>query len=155
MSDCHPGKFSKMGGKCPTVIPANFQKREENVQLSSWQIFKNGRKMSDCHPGKFSKTGGKCVKVMLSIFSKTGGNCALVILVIFQKYLHKEENVQYAIWLFFQQRWKLSFSHNGNFSKIGGKYLAEITSEGGKTTWNKICWVDILLGESSLGSIYY
>ena len=76
MSDCHPGKFSKMGGKCPTVILANFQKREENVQLSSWQIFKNWRKVSDCHPGKFSKTGEKCVKVMLSIFSKTGGNCA-------------------------------------------------------------------------------
>ena len=155
MSNCHPDRFPKMGGKCPTVILGNFQKREENVQLSSWQIFKNGRKVSDCHPGKFSKTGGKCVKVMLSIFSKTGGNCALVILVIFQKYLHKEENVQYAIWLFFQQRWKLSFSHNGNFSKIGGKSLAEISSEGGKTTRNKICWVDILLGESSLGSIYY
>ena len=87
------------------------------------------------------------------VFSKIGGKCALVILVIFQKYLHKEENVQYAIWLFFQQRWKLSFSHNGNFSKIGGKSLAEISSEGGKTTRNKICWVDILLGESSLGSI--
>ena len=40
-----------------------------------------------------------------------------------------------------------------NFSKIGGKSLAEISSEGGKTTRNKICWVDILLGESSLGSI--
>ena len=39
------------------------------------------------------------------------------------------------------------------FSKIGGKSLAEISSEGGKTTRNKICWVDILLGESSLGSI--
>ena len=111
--------------------------------------------MSISYTDNFSKIGGKCVTVMLSIFSKTGGNCALVILVIFQKYLHKEENVQYAIWLFFHQRWKLSFSHNGNFSKIGGKYLAEITSEGGKTTWNKICWVDILLGESSLGSIYY
>ena len=91
MSDCHPGKFSKTGGKCPTVILANFQKWEENVQLSSWQIFKNGRKMSNCHSGKFSK--------------------------------------------------------------MGGKSLAEITSEGGKTTRNKICWVDILLGESSLGSI--
>ena len=102
MSIRHPDKFSKLGGKCPTVILAKFQKQEENVQLSSWQIFKNGRKVSDCHPGKFSKTGGKCVKVMLSIFSKRGGNCALVILVIFQKYLHKEENVQYAIWPFFQ-----------------------------------------------------
>ena len=111
--------------------------------------------MSFSYTDNFSKIGVKCVKVMLHIFSKTGGNCALVILVIFQKYLHKEENVQYAIWLFFQQRWKLSFSHNGNFSKIGGKYLAEITSEGGKTTRNKICWVGILLGESSLGSIYY
>ena len=88
-------------------------------------------------------------------FFKKRWKLCFVILVMFQKYLNKEENVQYAIWLFFQQRWKLSFSHNGNFSKIGGKYLAEITSEGGKTTWNKICWVDILLGESSLGSIYY
>ena len=102
--------------------------------------------MSFSYTDNFSKRGGKCVKVMLSIFSKTGGNCALVILVIFQKYLHKEENVQYAIWLFFQQRWKLSFSHNGNFSKTGGKYLAEITSEGGKTTWNKICWENQVLG---------
>jgi hypothetical protein len=40
----------------------------------------------------------------------------------------------------------LSVSHNGNFSKIGGKSLAEITSEGGKTTWNKICWENQVLG---------
>ena len=91
MSDCHHGKSLKTEGKCPTVILANFQKQEENVRLSSWQIFKNGRKMSNCHSGKFSK--------------------------------------------------------------MGGKSLAEITSEGGKTTRNKICWVGILLGESSLGSI--
>jgi hypothetical protein len=44
---------------------------------------------------------------------------------------------------------------SGYFSNKGGKSLTEITSEGGKTTWNKICWVDVLLGESSLGSIYY
>ena len=140
MSNCHSGKFSKKGGKCPIVILSNFQKREESVRLSSWQIFKNRRKMCKSYAEYFFKNRRKL---------------CFVILVIFQKYLHKEENVQYAIWLFFHQRWKLSFSHNGNFSKIGGKYLAEITSEGGKTTWNKICWVDILLGESSLGSIYY
>jgi hypothetical protein len=70
MSDWHPGKFSKTGGKSPTVILANFQKREENVRLSPWQIFKNGRKMSDCHPGKFSKMGGNCPTVMLAIFQK-------------------------------------------------------------------------------------
>ena len=55
MSDCHPGKFSKTGGNCPTVILANFQ---------------NGRKMSDCHPGKFSKMGGKCPTVILANFQK-------------------------------------------------------------------------------------
>jgi hypothetical protein len=32
MSDSHSGKFSKMGGKCPIVILANFQKWEENVR---------------------------------------------------------------------------------------------------------------------------
>ena len=143
MSHCHPCKFSKTGGKCPTVILANFQKREEivrlsswqifkkggkcptvilanfhkweeNVRLSSWQIFTNGRKMSDCHPGNHRR---KMSNSHSDVFSKIGGKCALVILVIFQKYLHKEENVQYAIWLFFQQRWKLSFSHNGKFFK--------------------------------------
>ena len=91
MFDCHPGKFSKTGGKCLTLILANFQKWVENVRPTSFQIFKNGRKMSNCHSDKFSK--------------------------------------------------------------MGGKSLAEITSEGGKTTRNKICWVGILLGESSLGSI--
>jgi hypothetical protein len=43
MSDCHLGTFSKMGGNCLIVILENFQKREENVRPSSWQIFKNGR----------------------------------------------------------------------------------------------------------------
>ena len=84
--------------------PANFQKWEENVQLSSWEIFKNGRKMSNCHPGKFSKTGGKCLTVILAKFqkweenvqlsswqiSKKGGKCPTVILAKFQK---REENV--------------------------------------------------------------
>ena len=44
MSDCHPGKFSKTGGNCPTVLLANFQKRVENIRLQSWQIFKLGGK---------------------------------------------------------------------------------------------------------------
>jgi hypothetical protein len=60
--------FLKMGGRCPIVILANFQKREENVQLSLWQIFKNGRKMSDSHSGKFSKMGGKYPIVILTNF---------------------------------------------------------------------------------------
>jgi hypothetical protein len=103
MSECHPGKFSKMGGKCPTVILANFQKREENVRLvflAFWQIFKNGRKLSICHSGNSSKTGVKCLKNLLTIFlkeeenitrmnfdmfSKTGGQCQTVIQAIFQK----------------------------------------------------------------------
>ena len=120
MSDCHPVKVSKTGGKCPTVILANFQKREEIVRLSSWQIFKNGWKISDCNPGKFSNW---------------------------------EENVRLSSWQIFKNGRKMSNCHSGKFSKMGGKSLAEITSEGGKTTRNKICWVDILLGESSLGSI--
>jgi hypothetical protein len=120
MSDHHPGKFSKMGGKCPIVILANFQKQGEKVRLSSWQMFKNGWKMSDCPPVKFSKW---------------------------------EENVRLSSWQIFKNGRKMSNCHSGKFSKMGGKSLAEITSEGGKTTRNKICWVDILLGESSLGSI--
>jgi hypothetical protein len=70
MSDSHSGKFSKMGGKCPNIILANFPNWEENVQLSSWQFFKNGRKMSHCHSGKFSKMEGKCPTVILANFQK-------------------------------------------------------------------------------------
>ena len=70
MFDCHPVKFSKTGGKCPSVILANFLKQEENVRLSSWQIFKNGRKISVCHPGKFSKMGEKCLTVIIAHFQK-------------------------------------------------------------------------------------
>ena len=70
MSDRHSGKFFKMGGKCPIVILANFQKWEENVQLSSWQTFKNWRKMSKHYSGKFSKMGGKCPTVILANFQK-------------------------------------------------------------------------------------
>jgi predicted transcriptional regulator len=70
MSDHHSGEFSKMGGKCPRLILANFQKWEENVRMSCWKIFKHGRKMSDCHPGKFSKMGGKCPTVILANFQK-------------------------------------------------------------------------------------
>ena len=122
VSDRHPCKFSKMVGKCPTVILAKFEKRVEIVRLSSWQIIKNRWKMSDCNPGKFSNW---------------------------------EENVRLSSWQIFKNGRKMSNCHSGKFSKMGGKSLAEITSEGGKTTRNKICWVDILLGESSLGSIYY
>jgi hypothetical protein len=61
MSDCHPGKFSKTGGKCPTFILSNFQKREENGQ----------------HPGKFSKTGGNCLTVILANFQKREENVRL------------------------------------------------------------------------------
>ena len=68
MSDGDTGKFSKTGGKCPTVILANFQKQEENVRWSFWQIFKNGRKMSNSYSGKCSKTGGKCPIVILTNF---------------------------------------------------------------------------------------
>ena len=46
----------KMGGKCPTVTLANFQKK--------------GRKVSDSHHGKFSKMGGKCPTVILANFQK-------------------------------------------------------------------------------------
>jgi len=31
MSESHSGKFCKTGGKCPSIILANSQKREENV----------------------------------------------------------------------------------------------------------------------------
>merc|ERR1711940_462142 len=99
MSNGHYGKFSKTGGKCPMVILANFQKREENVPWSFWQIFKNGRKMSHGHFGKFSKMGSfwqifkngrKMSHGHSGKFSKTGGKCPMVILANFQK---REENV--------------------------------------------------------------
>ena len=62
MSDCHPGKFSQMGGKCPTVILAKFEKRVENVQLSSRQIF---------------KMGGQCLTVIMANFRKREENVRL------------------------------------------------------------------------------
>jgi hypothetical protein len=74
MSNSHSGKLSKMRGKCPIVILANFQKWEENVSYSFWQIFKNGMKMSNCHSGKFSKTGGKCPIVIPANFQKQEEN---------------------------------------------------------------------------------
>ena len=111
------GKFSKMGEKCLTVILANFQKREENVRLSSWQIFKNGRKLSDCPPGKFSKTGGKYPTAILANF-KLGGKCLTVILANFQKW---EENVQLSFGQIFKNGRKMSDCHPVKFSKTGGK----------------------------------
>ena len=60
MSNFHSGKFSKMGGKCPTVILANFKKWEKNVQQQSFrQIF---------------KMGGKCLTVILANFQKEEEN---------------------------------------------------------------------------------
>ena len=100
--------FLKMGGRCPIVILANFQKREENVRLSSWQIFKNGRKMSDCHPGRFSKTGGKCPTVILANFLK------------------RVENVRLSSWQIFKNGRKISVCHPGKFSKMGEKCLTVI-----------------------------
>ena len=106
MSDSHPGKSSKKGGKCPTVILTDFQKREENVRLSSLQIFKNGRKMSYCHHCKFSKTGVKCLFVFFDQFSKIGGRCLYVrfdnfSLTIIQSW---EEVVPFAIMTIFQKQ---------------------------------------------------
>jgi hypothetical protein len=74
MFNCHPGKFLKMGGKCPTVILANFQKWKENVPLSFWQIFKNGRKMSKQPSDNFFKRGGKCPYDILIRFQKLEEN---------------------------------------------------------------------------------
>ena len=140
MSDCHPGKFSKTWGKCPTVILANFQKWEENVRMSSWQIFKNGRKMSNSHHGKSSKKGGKCPTVILTDFQKREENVWLSSLQIF-----KNRN-KMSVWPVFKNRWKMSvcpiwqfftynypglggsspFCHYDNFLEAGGKFL-EIT----------------------------
>ena len=103
MSNCHPGKFKKTGGKCPTFILANFEKQVENVQLSFWQFFTNGRKMSDCHHCTFSKTGVKCLFVFFDQFSKIGGRCLYVrfdnfSLTIIQSW---EEVVPFAIMTIF------------------------------------------------------
>ena len=88
MSDRYPGKFSKTGGKCLAVILANFQKWEENIRLSSWQMFKNGRKMSNRHPGKFQK---QKENVILVNFKKRE---EIVRLSTWQKFKRWEENVQ-------------------------------------------------------------
>ena len=125
MSDCHPSKISKTGGKCLTVFLSNFQKQEGNVRLSSWQIFKNGRKMSDFHPVKFSKTGGKWSTSWQIFkngrklsdchpckFSKTGGKCQTVILGKFQK---REENVRLSFGQIFKNRREMSDCHPGKF----------------------------------------
>ena len=92
-----------MGGKCPTVILLNFQKREENVPPSFWQIFINVRKMSDGHSGNFSKTGGKCPTIILANFQ------------------NQEEFVCSSFWQTFKIGRKMFNSHSDNFSKIGGK----------------------------------
>ena len=118
MSDRHPGKFSKTGGKCLTVILANFQKQEENVLLSSWQIFKNGRKMSDPHPVKLSKNGRKMSDRHPGKFSKTGGKCPTVILANFQK---REENIRLSSWQIFKNGRKMSDFYPGKSSIKGGK----------------------------------
>ena len=119
MSNCHPGKFSKW---------------EESVRLSSWQIFKNGRKMFNCHPGKFQKTRGNCLAVILANFqkweknvrlsswqiSRKGGKCPTVILTDFQK---REEIVRLSSLQIFKNGRKMSDCHHCKFSKTGVKCL--------------------------------
>ena len=74
MSHCHSDKFSKKGGKCPTVILTSFQKKKENVRMSFWHVFTKRRKMSSCHSDRFSKKGGKCLTVILTSFHKKEEN---------------------------------------------------------------------------------
>jgi hypothetical protein len=93
MSFCHFDKFSKKGGKCPTVILTSFHKKEENVHRSFMQVFNNRRKMSFCHFDKFSKKGGKCPMDILKKISQKGGKCPTVILTSFH---NKEENVSWT-----------------------------------------------------------
>ena len=140
MSSCHPGKFSKTGGKCPTVTLANFQKWKENVRLSPWQIFKNGRKMSDSHPGKSSRKGGKCPTVILTDFQKREENVRLSSLQIFKNrnkmsvclFLTSfQKQVEYVcmsdLTIFCYNYPELGgsslFCHYDNFLETGGKFL--------------------------------
>ena len=83
MSHCHSDKFSKKGGKCPTITLTSFHKKEENVLPSLWQVFTKRRKMSHRHYDKFSKKGGKCPTIILTSFHK------------------KEENVLSSFWQVF------------------------------------------------------
>ena len=47
MSHIHNDKFLQNGGKCPTVIPTSFHKKEENVSpLFCQGLKKRRRKMS-------------------------------------------------------------------------------------------------------------
>jgi hypothetical protein len=57
-----------MGGKCPIVILANFQKWEENIWPSFYQIFNTGRKLSISHSVNFSNKGGKYLHFILPFF---------------------------------------------------------------------------------------
>ena len=69
MSHCHSDKFSKKGGKCPTVILTGFYKKEENVPLSFQQVFTKRRKMFHPYSVKVSKKGGgKCPYFLLPSF---------------------------------------------------------------------------------------
>ena len=77
MSHRHSDKFSKKGGKCPTVILTGFYKKEENVPLSFQQVFTKRRKMSHRHSDKFLKKGGKCPTVILTSFQKKEENVLL------------------------------------------------------------------------------
>ena len=49
----HFDKFSKKGGKCPTVILTNFHKEEENVPKTFSPILEKRRKMSYHHSDMF------------------------------------------------------------------------------------------------------
>ena len=74
MSHHHSDKFSKKGGKCPTVIPTSFHKKEENVPPSFCQVFEKRRKMSNCHSDTFLQKGGKCATVIPTSFHKMEEN---------------------------------------------------------------------------------
>ena len=70
MSHLHSVKFLKKGGKCPTVIPTHFYKKEENVLLSFQKHFIKRRKMFLPHAAKFSQNGGKCYRTILTSSQK-------------------------------------------------------------------------------------
>ena len=100
MFDSHPGKFSKTRGKClfanfqkleeivrssvwqigrkmSPVISANFKKKKENVRPSFWQIFIYRRKMSNSHSNVFSNLGGKS-RVSVQGVESLWGDCRFI-----------------------------------------------------------------------------
>ena len=69
----------RKGRKVSNSHSGKFSKTEENVQLSHWRIFKNGRRMFDCHSGNFSNMEGKYPTLIMANFQKSEENVQMLL----------------------------------------------------------------------------